>query len=362
MKLCYEEKDLGNQAYKSGVVFAQHTKGKNDLSDACAHYAKALGQLEIIYDGSIHEHKELKRDLLLNLAAVGLKVETYEQVMSCCNEILENVDPESSKAFYRRALGFLKLKQFEKAVNDLQAAIVINPRDKQLHKTLESAKQQLSSQQTREKLQRETQLGRQRQLSKARESEIQQVIQNGGQTDRYYWGQTPEEVHLMILDDRFQSSDQIQCEIHRKRIFVQLTAGDVEILVEGNLQQNVQADECYWMLEQKNELHIYLRKEQRPEKGSSESDCWWPCVLQGEPHRLTSTCRGSGDESDYTSETRQKVAQNLQAMVQEAGPGAVSEWQRIKATEKAALEKNPSKKAMAESIRSNFPDVPLIIR
>ena len=76
LERCYEEKAKGNELYKEGLIFAKHTKGKNDITQACVHYAKALAELEEVFDASVDAHRELKRDILLNLAAGGLKLES----------------------------------------------------------------------------------------------------------------------------------------------------------------------------------------------------------------------------------------------------------------------------------------------
>ena len=187
---CYEEKAKGNELYKEGLIFVKHTKGKNDITQACAHYAKALAKLEPEYDASIAEHRELKRDILLNLAAGGLKLETYDQVISCCTEIIQNIDPTSCKARYRRALAYQGLTQLEAAKKDLEDALALNNKDSGIRKALKDVISRLKTQEQRDQLQKETEAGKRKQLEQRTRKtiDLESLMQNGGRGEKYYWG------------------------------------------------------------------------------------------------------------------------------------------------------------------------------
>ncbi|KAF0689509.1 Aste57867_19066 [Aphanomyces stellatus] len=151
MRLVVKNKDEGNELFKGGNV--QH---------AAARYVKALTHATKFFDlrpDEAAEVKAIKLSLYLNLAQCYLKMESWQKAVVNCKDALD-IDPSNTKALYRRALGYEKLKDFEAAFNDItvrlssmflkldacgvqyiQEALRLNPEDKAIvlgHKRLDA--------------------------------------------------------------------------------------------------------------------------------------------------------------------------------------------------------------------------------
>ena len=84
--------------------------------------------------------KDIQIPCLLNLSACHLKLESnYEDVISHCNNVLK-IDAENVKAYYRRALAYSKLKNFDLAKQDLAIARQLDPDDPLLIQAQQSVK------------------------------------------------------------------------------------------------------------------------------------------------------------------------------------------------------------------------------
>lgn len=88
---------------------------------------------------------------MTNLAATELKLNDYENVFYTCNEAIR-LDPNNSKAFYRRGVSHLERKNYELALEDLKQAHLMIPDDKLIVKDLEKAKKLLLDYRQIEKL------------------------------------------------------------------------------------------------------------------------------------------------------------------------------------------------------------------
>lgn len=65
----------------------------------------------------------------LNIAAVGLKMTKFASVIEKCNEVIA-LDPQNSKALFRRGLAQKFLKNYDESLNDLKLAGILSPGDK----------------------------------------------------------------------------------------------------------------------------------------------------------------------------------------------------------------------------------------
>mmetsp|Transcript_1740 Transcript_1740/g.2461 ORF Transcript_1740/g.2461 Transcript_1740/m.2461 type:complete len:487 (+) Transcript_1740:2587-4047(+) len=165
LKEIKELKAEGNKLYKKGIMFHGHTLGKNTMIECCAEYAKALEKLNrlessfVSEDISLSEKKmayDLKLSLLLNLAAAGLKLESYDSTLNCCNSVLEEIEKEclvleekeeeipketvkkKCKALFRRAKANRGLKNFEQASEDLVLCIKNEPSNREAREEYKS--------------------------------------------------------------------------------------------------------------------------------------------------------------------------------------------------------------------------------
>lgn len=65
----------------------------------------------------------------LNIAAVDLKFMNYQAVLEKCNEAIL-LDPNNSKAYFRRGLAHKFLKNYDESLNDFKVANMLTPGDK----------------------------------------------------------------------------------------------------------------------------------------------------------------------------------------------------------------------------------------
>lgn len=79
----------------------------------------------------------------INMAAVELKLGNYQYAKYECSEAIR-LDPNCSKAFYRRGQAQRALRNYEEAIKDLKHAHTLLPENKQILNELNSAKQLLA--------------------------------------------------------------------------------------------------------------------------------------------------------------------------------------------------------------------------
>ena len=144
-------KEYGNKAFKSG-----------DLSLALDKYQKGLRYLNE-YDASSEESKELSKQikqlrftLHSNSALLQLKLKSYEAAQSSADNALELgedgvSDQDRAKAYYRKALALLGLKDDEAAVKSLETAQKLAPGDAAISKELGAAKRKAAEHAKKEK-------------------------------------------------------------------------------------------------------------------------------------------------------------------------------------------------------------------
>lgn len=118
-----EYKEIGVQLFKDG----RYIDAFHRFSKAC----KILITLEPICDLELDEKlvidiNDLRLILYNNMAGCQLNRKNYEYTISLCNKILEK-ECYNVKALYRRGVAHGRLKDLEKAVDDLKNAIALEP-------------------------------------------------------------------------------------------------------------------------------------------------------------------------------------------------------------------------------------------
>ena len=144
-------KGYGNKAFKSG-----------DLSLALDKYQKGLRYLNE-YDASSEDTKELPKQvkqlrftLHSNSSLLQLKLKSYDAAQSSADNALELSedgvsDQDRAKAYYRKALALLGLKDDEGAVKSLETAQKLAPGDAAISKELGAAKRKAAEHAKKEK-------------------------------------------------------------------------------------------------------------------------------------------------------------------------------------------------------------------
>lgn len=80
----------------------------------------------------------------INMAAVELKLGNYEFAKIECTEAIR-LDPNCSKAYYRRGQAHRNMRNYEEAIKDLKHAHQLLPENKQILSELNAAKLQLAN-------------------------------------------------------------------------------------------------------------------------------------------------------------------------------------------------------------------------
>ncbi len=126
--------DMVRKIKTSGNTFFN----RGDFPNAMGKYRKALRYIDMLRDsmGTTREREEeriraLQIPCCLNIAAVSLKMNNFEEALKQCENILE-VDPDNAKALYRRAQSRGGTKDYELALRDLTKARKLMPKDKSL--------------------------------------------------------------------------------------------------------------------------------------------------------------------------------------------------------------------------------------
>ena len=123
-------------------------------------------------------------------------------------------------------------------------------------------------------------------LRKGGRTDYEGVVEYGGETDRYEWNQTEEEVNVSIKLPKEVTKKDIICDIKPDSLKVSIRGQEKPIL-EGNYPpgKRVISDESGWTIST-GSLDIMLWKFER-------SDDWWPCVIDGEPEIDVELIKGS---------------------------------------------------------------------
>ena len=90
---------------------------------------RALGHTTKFFDLSPEQKEvviDLEKSLRLNLAQCFIKLEGWEKAIEHCTNVLQK-DPKNTKALYRRAFCYDKLKDVEKCTEDLKIVMTLIP-------------------------------------------------------------------------------------------------------------------------------------------------------------------------------------------------------------------------------------------
>ncbi len=140
--MALKKKNQGNVCFKDG-----------DYETAIRQWTQALVMVNDLLDLTSEQKQqvdELAVSCRLNCAACYLKLEKYERCRDNCTEVLK-LDPNNSKAFYRRGQALYQLKNFEEALHDLEEAKKIEPQNNDIKRTIKNVQDAVTSQKEREK-------------------------------------------------------------------------------------------------------------------------------------------------------------------------------------------------------------------
>lgn len=129
-------KESGNHFYRTG-----------DFVQSARKYKKMTRYNNLFRDNTTDDGEKKALDTfqlvnLTNLAATELKLKDFNEVISSCDAAIK-LDSNNSKAFYRRGIAHLELKNYELALDDLKQAHSLMPGNKAVLKEFSRAKKYL---------------------------------------------------------------------------------------------------------------------------------------------------------------------------------------------------------------------------
>ena len=151
VKIATELKDFGNKAFKGG-----------DMSLGLDKYQKGLRYLNEYPVAQSEDPPELAHQLTIirfslhsNSALLQNKLKAYDDAEKSASNAIDLgriPDGDKAKAYYRRAIAKVGLKDDELAVKDLEAALKLAPGDAAIIKELSSVKKRIAEQSKKEKV------------------------------------------------------------------------------------------------------------------------------------------------------------------------------------------------------------------
>ncbi|RHY22564.1 hypothetical protein DYB32_009467 [Aphanomyces invadans] len=143
-----DEKELEHQLEVEAQKAALENKDDDDHD-----FRKALTHATKFFDlrpDEAAEVKAIKLSLYLNVAQCYLKLESWQKAVVNCKDALD-LDPTNTKALYRRALGYERLKDYAAAFEDSQKAFMLAPGDKAVVALNDRLKAHMKKQEATEK-------------------------------------------------------------------------------------------------------------------------------------------------------------------------------------------------------------------
>lgn len=109
---------------------------QRDFVNALRKYKKVVRYSDAAAGGCLSESvAKLRLENLLNMAACHLKLGGYREVITACTDVIRvgRDYPDQckawSKAFYRRGVAAIEMKEYESALEDLKQAHSLSPKD-----------------------------------------------------------------------------------------------------------------------------------------------------------------------------------------------------------------------------------------
>jgi hypothetical protein len=125
---------------------------------------------------------------------------------------------------------------------------------------------------------------------------------NGGNTDKYNWGQTLNEVTVNVYLPEGTTSKMLSVVISAKKVSVKIKGGAT--IIEGEFNKPVKVEESPWCIETDSKNRKILQLNLTKKEGQN----WWDCVLQGDEKINTQKVEPENSKlGDLDNETRSVV-------------------------------------------------------
>lgn len=142
-------KDYGNKAFKAGDISAALEKYQKGLR-----YLNEDPELENEPADTKAKMDALRAALNSNAALMNIKLEAWDDAVRCATNAIDVgglSDKDKAKALYRRGVAYVKLKDEELAIKDLEEAKKLAPEDKAIVAELAAVKKAAAERLAKEK-------------------------------------------------------------------------------------------------------------------------------------------------------------------------------------------------------------------
>ena len=126
----------------------------NKIARALKKYKAALDLFEFDSDMKGEDREKankVKLPCYLNVAACKLRLSDWESVKENCSKALE-IDPQNTKALFRRGVARTETDEWELARRDFQLATDLDPKNVELKKEFQRLKTKMAEQDKRDKV------------------------------------------------------------------------------------------------------------------------------------------------------------------------------------------------------------------
>lgn len=150
------EMDVGEKIAQSKLLKDKGTKyfTKGNYSRALENYRKIVSMLEYETSGLKDDEAQERNQLLLaahlNIAMCNLKVSSFCEAEQECDEALK-IDPKNVKAIFRRGQSLLERCEFERALEDFNKVLELEPSNKAARNQITLCRQRQKEAYAREK-------------------------------------------------------------------------------------------------------------------------------------------------------------------------------------------------------------------
>nr|NP_001381134.1 peptidyl-prolyl cis-trans isomerase D [Nasonia vitripennis] len=131
-------KNVGNACFAK----KRYSAAEKKYNKALRYYDWMMKMDDIIKNDE--DIAELKKVMLLNLATTKLHQNNYKSCINSCDQVLA-VEPNNSKALFRRGQAYIGLNDYELALTDLKRANECSPSNKNILKEIDKVKQVMKS-------------------------------------------------------------------------------------------------------------------------------------------------------------------------------------------------------------------------
>lgn len=161
---------------------------------------------------------------------------------------------------------------------------------------------------------------------------------NGGETDRYSWGQTLEQVDVTVAIDKGVRAKQLDVQIKTHSVRIARKDGS-KVYLEGEWFEKIDAEESFWTMETTSDGKILVMNITK----NPNQDKWWDTVIKGDRTIDTSKVNPEPSKlSDLDGEMRGEVEKMMFDMRQkQMGKPSSDELKKREMLEKV-MKANPN--------------------